>query len=847
MEINLSDELKSILSYSIEEASRFGSCSVDIEHIVLSIIRNVDSLSVKTLKSLNIDTKELKFRLKNKLNPSGELLQKKSLENNLPLSPQADKMLKLMFLESKSLKHKTIRPEHAILVILKDRNNSISELMENMGLRYQLFLNKLIELEKTYQIETISIDTNKPVQNFASNENYEDDYTYDTSEEDTIEHLFPQNEKNGKNSQDNSLLKFGKDLTLDAANGNLDPVIGRDSEIERLIQILSRRKKNNPILLGEPGVGKTAIAEALALRIANKEVPYQLMNKKIIALDLSSVVAGTKYRGQFEERIKSIINELKKSTDTIVFIDEIHTLVGAGNADGSMDAANIFKPALARGEIRCIGATTLNEYKNSIEKDGALERRFQKLIIEAVTEEECFKIIKGIKAKYEDYHLVEYSDEVLKACISYSTKYITDRFLPDKAIDVMDEAGSCCQKTPPKNLDSLEEEIKRLKERMLCAVNEKNYGMAAEIKNDLDKADKDLEICKNNWLKSIQENRYKVTISDIANVISSISGVPVSKVSKSDLDKLKSLNACLQRELIGQDKAVSALVKAIRRNKIGLKDPNKPIGSFIFLGDTGVGKTYLAKLLAKHFFNSESSLIRFDMSEFSEKVTISRLLGAAPGYIGYEEGGMLTEKVKNKPFSVILFDEIEKAHPEIYNILLQITDEGFVTNSFGKKVDFRNTIIILTSNAGTKEIREFGSGIGFNTKDRKEAMEEIKKSNIEKALKKTFSPEFLNRIDEIIIFDSMVKENIDTIFDLELNKLKERLLESINKKLIISKEAKDYIVKLSIDSDSGARPIKKYISKHIEDTIAEEMGEREIESDTISIEFDQKTQKTFIA
>ncbi|MBL4905631.1 MAG: ATP-dependent Clp protease ATP-binding subunit, partial [Flavobacteriaceae bacterium] len=663
---------------------------------------------------------------------------------------------------------------------------------------------------------------------------------------------FEQQPAKGKATQKSKtpvLDNFGRDLTELALADKLDPVIGRQKEIERVSQILSRRKKNNPMLIGEPGVGKSAIAEGLALRIVNRKVSRILFDKRIVSLDLASLVAGTKYRGQFEERMKALMNELEKNEDIILFIDEIHTIVGAGGATGSLDASNMLKPALARGEIQCIGATTLDEFRTNIEKDGALERRFQKVIIEPTSVEETILILHNIKNKYEAHHHVDYTDRAIEACVKLTSRYMTDRFLPDKAIDALDEAGSRIHITNivvPEQVLALEAELESIRERKTKAVSGQKYEEAAKLRDDEKTLESALESSQKQWEEDSELNREIVTEDNVAEVVSMMTGIPVNRVAEEENNRLGELPSLIKGKVIGQNEAVTKVVKAIQRNRVGLKDPNKPIGSFIFLGQTGVGKTQLAKVLAKELFDSEDSLIRIDMSEYMEKFAISRLIGAPPGYVGYEEGGQLTEKVRRKPYSVILLDEIEKAHPDVFNMLLQILDDGFITDSLGRKIDFRNTIIIMTSNIGARQLKDFGVGVGFGTSSKTAQADEHAKGIIENALKKSFAPEFLNRIDDIIVFNALDRDDIHLIIDIELDKLLNRISD-LGYTLKLSAEAKDYIADKGFDKKYGARPLKRAIQKYIEDALAEEIVSSKLtEGDTITMGLDAKTNELTI-
>ena len=806
MNSKFSPKVKKIISISRDEAIRLGNDFIGTEHLLLGMIKDKDSLAIKVLDSLDVDLYELKYKIESSIqNKRGNNSQLNV--GSIPLNKHAEKVLKVSFLEAKSLKQEEINPEHIMLSILKIGDNTASGILDEFEVDYAIYKN---ELEYVNQEES---------------SNYSDIVSSSDSDlpmEEEREESFTRRKGNSK-SRTPVLDNFGRDVTKLAEEDRLDPIIGRETEIERVSQILSRRKKNNPILIGEPGVGKTAIAEGLALRIIQKRVSRTLFDKRIVMLDLAALVAGTKYRGQFEERMKAIMNELEKSRDVILFIDEIHTIVGAGGATGSLDASNIFKPALARGELQVIGASTLDEYRQYIEKDGALDRRFQKVLVEPPSPEEAIDILQNIKSKYEDFHNVEYSADAIKACVQLSTRYITDRFLPDKAIDVLDEVGARTHLKNihvPKYIEELEEKIEGVKEMKNQAVKNQQYEKAADLRDQESKLIKKLETSKLNWEEESKAAKYPVNEEDIAEVVSMMTGIPVTKVAQKESKKLVGMNDELKNHIIGQDGAVDKITRAIQRNRLGLKDPSKPIGTFIFLGPTGVGKTELAKALAKHVFDSEDALIRIDMTEYMEKFSLSRLIGAPPGYVGYEEGGQLTEKVRRKPYSVILLDEIEKAHPDIYNVLLQVFDDGQLTDGLGRKVDFKNTLIIMTSNIGARQLKDFGQGVGFNTQARKEAVDDHSKGVIEKALKKTFSPEFLNRIDDVVIFNSLEQEHIFKIIDISLKDLYSRL-ENMGFKLSLSAAAKKFVAEKGFDPQFGARPLNRAIQKYIEDPLAE--------------------------
>ena len=817
-----------IIMYSKEEAIRLKNSYIGPEHLLLGLLRDGEGKAIEALFNLQIDLKQLKVEMENKLNdvqntdfPSDE---------NINFNDVASRILKLCILEARQMKCEAVDSEHILLAIMRQKNNKASQLLEEHEVTY----------EKVMEALTLQPDAPRAGLGFDEDED---------EEEDRGMLQRPQNPQGQggssqqtrttqqkKTANDTPILdNFGTDLTRAAEEGKLDPVIGREKEIERVAQILSRRKKNNPVLIGEPGVGKSAIVEGLALRIVEKKVSRILFNKRVVTLDMASVVAGTKYRGQFEERIRSIIKELQKNPDIILFIDEIHTLVGAGSAAGSMDAANMLKPALARGEIQCIGATTLDEYRKNIEKDGALERRFQKIIVEPTTPEETLQILRNIKDRYEDHHNVTYTDAALEACVKLADRYITDRFFPDKAIDALDEAGSrvhLINIAAPKEIEEQEKLIDEMKNRKNEAVRLQNFELAASYRDKEKELSAQLDIMKENWEKSLKENRETVDDEQIANVVSMMSGVPVQKMAQAEGMRLMGMKDDLMSKVIGQDKAIETLVKAIRRSRIGLKDPNRPIGTFMFLGPTGVGKTHLAKELAKFMFGSADALIRVDMSEYMEKFTVSRLVGAPPGYVGYEEGGLLTEKVRRKPYSIVLLDEIEKAHPDVFNILLQVLDEGHLTDTNGRTVDFKNTIVIMTSNVGTRQLKDFGKGIGF-TSGQTENMKDYSRGIITKALNKQFAPEFLNRLDEIINFDQLEMDSLVKIVDIELEGLYKRV-ESIGYKLVMDDEARKFIANKGYDIQYGARPLKRAIQTHVEDALAEVILGSDIqEGDTI--------------
>ena len=802
-----SPKVKQVISKSRDEAIRMGHDYIGTEHLLMGIMQENNGLSVRVLDSLEVDTSDLKQTIEDSIsrNPSGRAALN---VGNLPLNKQAEKVLKVTFLEAKMMKADEISPEHLMLSILKNKDNLASRILHQFEVDYDVFKSELDFVRQENDSVSPDIFNQAPSD---SEEPFE--------EEDASRYQRKGNSKSRTPVLDN----FGRDITKLAEEDKLDPIIGRETEIERVSQILSRRKKNNPILIGEPGVGKTAIVEGLALRINQRKVSRTLFNKRIVMLDLAALVAGTKYRGQFEERMKAIMNELEKSRDVILFIDEIHTIVGAGGATGSLDASNIFKPALARGELQCIGASTLDEYRQHIEKDGALDRRFQKVIVDPPSAEEAVHILHNIKAKYEDFHNVNYSDDAIEACVSLSDRYVSDRFLPDKAIDVLDEVGARVHLKNihvPKHVEELEKKIEELKEKKNQAVKNQQYEKAADLRDDESKLVRQLEFAKMEWEEEAKTKRYPVDEEDIAEVVSMMTGIPVRKVAQSESNKLVGMTKDLQNVIIGQDEAITKITKAIQRNRVGLKDPSKPIGSFIFLGPTGVGKTELAKALSRYIFDSEDNLIRIDMSEYMEKFSVSRLIGAPPGYVGYEEGGQLTEKVRRKPYSVVLLDEIEKAHPDVYNILLQVLDDGQLTDGLGRKVDFKNTLIIMTSNIGVRQLKDFGQGVGFATQARKDSAEDSSKGVIQTALKRTFSPEFLNRIDDVVIFNSLDQEDIFKIIDITLKDLYGRL-DGMGYKLKLNKKAKEFVAEKGFDPQFGARPLHRAIQKYIEDPLAE--------------------------
>ena len=820
MDSQFSQRVKDILGYSKEEAIRLGNSHISPEHLFLGILRDGEGVAVEILINQGIDLLVLKGSLEKSIKVDSPVSV--SDHEIIPLLRSTERILKLVYLEAKALKSTTIDSEHLLLAILKDENSLVTRF--------------LAELDVDYQSVRRAVEASSPTAKA--------DFP---REEDDEGQVFGggqgkgQSSSSPKPSSDTPVLdNFGIDLTKAAEEGKLDPVVGREREIERLAQILSRRKKNNPVLIGEPGVGKSAIAEGLALRIIKKNVSRVLFNKRVVALDLASIVAGTKYRGQFEERMKAILNELSKNDNIILFIDEIHTIVGAGGATGSLDAANMLKPALARGEIQCIGATTLDEYRQHIEKDGALERRFQKVIVDPTSVEETIHILHNIKERYEEHHNVIYTDDAIDACVKLTNRYISDRHLPDKAIDALDESGSrvhISNIVVPEKILSLESQFEETKKEKMMAVKNQNFEKAASFR-DREKDLLDLiDLEKKKWEKELAVNRETVDAEKVAEVVAMMTGVPVQRIAQTEGTRLLKMGDELKGLVIGQDEAIQKVVKSIQRNRAGLKDPNKPIGTFIFLGPTGVGKTQLAKVLAKFLFDTTDNLIRVDMSEYMEKFSVSRLVGAPPGYVGYEEGGQLTEKVRRKPYSVVLLDEIEKAHPDVFHILLQVLDEGQLTDSLGRRVDFRNTIVILTSNIGTRQISEFGHGIGFDTNAKKTTRDEQTKSILQKALQKTFAPEFLNRIDDVVMFNSLGKEEINKIIDLELRGLYDRV-KSLGYQLKIATAARDYIAERGFDANYGARPLKRAIQKYLEDPMAEVLIKADLkEGDTIHVGF----------
>ncbi|MFA6923879.1 MAG: ATP-dependent Clp protease ATP-binding subunit [Bacteroidales bacterium] len=824
MDAKFSSRVKDVLTFSREEATRLGNDYIGTEHLFLGILREGEGTAVQILMNLGVNLTEIKKNIEFSIRKE---TSQKINSSNIPFVKQAERILKLTHLEARYYRSKVIGTEHILLSILKNDDNVVTQALKRYNLTYELVAD-----------EVKLLSPNQDVTSELPGNGGGDDDPFEEKESG-----FSGTKKTGDTKSKTPVLdNFSRDLTKAAEENRLDPIVGRDRELERIAQILSRRKKNNPILIGEPGVGKSAIAEGLALRIIQRKVSRTLFDKRIVTLDLASLVAGTKYRGQFEERMKAVINELEKNQNIILFIDEIHTIVGAGGASGSLDASNMFKPALARGDIQCIGATTLDEYRQYIEKDGALDRRFQKILIDPPTIDETINILAKIKPRYEDHHNVLYTDEAIKACVLLTTRYITDRCLPDKAIDAMDEAGARVHIkniVVPKEIIEIEKKIEETKQEKSRTIKSQKYEDAAKLRDIERKLLEDLERTKANWEQETRNNRETVSDENVAEVVAMMTGVPVQRIAQNESDRLALMAEELKGTVIGQDGAIAKVVKAIHRNRAGLKDPNKPIGTFIFLGPTGVGKTYLAKVLAKYLFDSEDTLIRVDMSEYMEKFAVSRLVGAPPGYVGYEEGGQLTEKVRRKPYSVVLLDEIEKAHPDVFHILLQVLDDGILTDSFGRKVDFKNTIIIMTSNIGSRQLREFGAGVGFKTSSKLKNMDEYNRSIIENALKKAFAPEFLNRIDDVVIFESLEREDIHKIIDIELEKLYKRI-NSLGYNIILTEPAKDFIADKGYDSLFGARPLKRAIQKYLEDPLAEEIIKSKLtEGDTINIDFNK--------
>ena len=828
MDNNFSAQVKEIISFSREEALRLGNDFIGTEHLLLGLIREGENTAIRILKTLNVDLyelrKEVELAVKDKTGKNIANI------NSLPLTKQAEKVIRVTVLEAKALKSPLVETEHLMLSILKNKENIATQILNQFDVDYDIFRNEL---------------------GMVRSSDPRSEYTEDNDDDfDDERRGYSQQQKSKQQSNAKSktpvLDNFGRDITKLAEGGNLDPIVGREKEIERVSQILSRRKKNNPILIGEPGVGKTAIVEGLALRIVQRKVSRVLFDKRVISLDLAALVAGTKYRGQFEERMKAIMNELEKNRDVILFIDEIHTIVGAGGASGSLDASNIFKPALARGELQCIGASTLDEYRMYIEKDGALDRRFQKVMVDPPTVEETIQILENIQSKYEDYHSVAYTPDAIDACVKLSDRYMTDRLLPDKAIDVLDEVGARVHLkniNVPKEILELEKKIEDIKVEKNKVVKSQRFEEAAALRDTEKRLQEALEKAKVQWEEESKNKRYPIDEEAIAEVVSMMTGIPVKRMVEAETAKLRRMGDDMQMMVVGQPEAIEKVTKAIQRNRVGLKDPKKPIGTFIFLGPTGVGKTELARALARYMFDSEDALIRIDMSEYMEKFTVSRLVGAPPGYVGYEEGGQLTEKVRRKPYSVVLLDEIEKAHPDIYNILLQVLDDGQLTDGLGRRIDFKNTLIIMTSNIGVRQLKEFGDGVGFATANRVQNADENNKAVIEKALKRTFSPEFLNRIDDVVIFNSLTKEHIFEIIDILLKGVMKRLA-GLGFSLELTTEAKDFIADKGYDVQFGARPLHRAIQKYLEDPLAEEILNMNVkQGDLLVADLDKETMK----
>ncbi|MGJ8549907.1 ATP-dependent Clp protease ATP-binding subunit [Winogradskyella wichelsiae] len=833
MDDNFSPRVKDVIAYSKEEALRLGHDFIGTEHLMLGLLRDGDGKAIDILSALDIDLNHLRRKVEILSPANPNILATSNEKKNLHLTRQAERALKTTFLEAKLFQSTSINTAHLLLCILRNENDPTTKLLNKLKVDYD---NVKEEFKSMITSEDDYLDTPKA-------ESFSDDDINEEEDEAKQNPFGGQSNKTNKKSKTPVLDNFGRDLTVLAEEDKLDPVVGREKEIERVSQILSRRKKNNPLLIGEPGVGKSAIAEGLALRIVKRKVSRTLFNKRVVTLDLASLVAGTKYRGQFEERMKAVMNELEKNDDIILFIDEIHTIVGAGGATGSLDASNMFKPALARGEIQCIGATTLDEYRQYIEKDGALERRFQKVIVEPTSVEETIEILNNIKGKYEEHHNVNYTQEAIEACVKLTNRYMTERFLPDKAIDALDEAGSRVHITNidvPKKILELENKLEEVKETKNSVVKKQKYEEAAKLRDDEKRLEKELATAQETWEEETKLHKEIVTEDNVADVVSMMTGIPVNKIAQTEINKLSKLPELIKGKVIGQDQAVAKVVKAIQRNRAGLKDPNKPIGSFIFLGQTGVGKTQLAKVLARELFESDDSLVRIDMSEYMEKFAISRLVGAPPGYVGYEEGGQLTEKIRRKPYAVVLLDEIEKAHPDVFNMLLQVLDDGYLTDSLGRKIDFRNTIIIMTSNIGARKLKDFGTGVGFGTSAREAQETDYAKGVIENALKKAFAPEFLNRIDDVIVFNALEKADISKIIDIELIKLIDRI-KDLGYELQLSEKAKDYIAEKGFDKQYGARPLNRAIQKYVEDALAEEIINSKLhEGDTIVMDLDEE-------
>ncbi|MFC5408732.1 ATP-dependent Clp protease ATP-binding subunit [Larkinella bovis] len=832
MEAKFSNRVKEVISLSREEALRLGHDYIGTEHLLLGMIREGEGVAVGLLKKLGISLDELRMTIEQAT--KGTATNNVKNLANIPLTRQSEKVLKITYLEAKIFKSPLIGTEHLLLSILRDEDNVATQILNKFNVNYEV-IKEMLEYQSSGTRPHMGPET--------------DDDDNDRGMFGSSSSGSGKDPKGSEKSRTPVLDNFGRDLTKLAELGKLDPIVGREKEIERVAQILSRRKKNNPILIGEPGVGKTAIAEGLALRIVQKKVSRVLFGKRVVTLDLASLVAGTKYRGQFEERMKAVMNELEKSPEVILFIDELHTIVGAGGASGSLDASNMFKPALARGDIQCIGATTLDEYRQYIEKDGALARRFQVVMVDATSVEETIEILNNIKDKYEDHHHVNYTQEAVEAAVKLSERYISDRFLPDKAIDVLDEVGArvhISNISVPEDILRLEESIENIKKEKNQVVKSQKYEEAAQLRDKEKRLIDQLDRAKQAWEEETKKKRYTVTEENVAEVVAMMTGIPTNRVATNEGAKLLNMSEQLTGRVIGQDKAVQKLVKAIQRTRVGLKDPKKPIGSFIFLGPTGVGKTELAKVLASYLFDKEDALVRIDMSEYMEKFSVSRLVGAPPGYVGYEEGGQLTEKIRRKPYSVVLLDEIEKAHPDVFNILLQVLDDGILTDGLGRRVDFRNTIIIMTSNIGVRDLKDFGSGIGFATRGKSENQDEIMKSTIQNALRKAFSPEFLNRLDDVIVFNSLQREDIHKIIDLMLGKLLGRVT-SLGYKVELTEKAKDFLSDKGYDPQYGARPLSRAIQKYLEDPVAEEILKGDLkDGDVIMADYDDNGENLII-
>ena len=831
MEANLSENTRNAISFSRDEAIRLKNGGIGVEHLFLGMGRLEICSAMTMLETLNVDTVALRGKLENQIGQATSEIRYAE-DSEIPMLRQTEKVLRLSYLESVKMKSPEIRTEHLILAMLQEGDNLVANLLNKEGVDYDRF-SKLVRSDSGVEPGRMP------------------DFSAQTSEDDNDDAFADPLIESGKSKAESgkqksgtpALENFGRDLTKLAEEGKLDPIVGRQKEMDRIAQILSRRKKNNPILIGESGVGKSAIAEGLAIRIAEGRVPRTLYGKRLLSLDLAGLVAGTKYRGQFEERMKAVINELEQHPEIIIFIDEIHTIVGAGSASGSLDASNMFKPALARGVIQCIGTTTLDEYRQYIEKDTALERRFQKVLVEPATVEETLEILNNIKEKYEEHHLVRFTPEAVKACVELTERYVSDRLQPDKAIDALDEAGArvhIANMQVPEEIVNLEQEVAKIVAKKKEVLSTKRYSEAAELRDQERDLTAKLEDMKRQWDADERERQVKVTDQDVAAVVAMMTGVPMERIAESESNRLLSMEKELKGSVVGQDEAIAQIAKAIRRNRAGLKDPNRPIGSFLFLGPTGVGKTYLTKILAKYLFDSEQAMIRIDMSEYMEKFAVSRLIGAPPGYVGYEEGGQLTERVRRKPYSIVLLDEIEKAHPDVFNVLLQVLDDGQLTDGIGRKVDFRNTIVIMTSNVGSRQLKDFGVGVGFSTKARESEKSAMQRDVIEKSLKKAFAPEFINRIDDIIYFNSLGREEIHKIIDIELRGLFGRI-RKMGFGVEMDEKAKDFIVSKGWDEQYGARPLRRAIQRYVEDDLADQIIKSDIlPGDTVKITADEE-------